>query len=78
MRPEDVIIAPAAQRFCGANEIELGEVRDARARGQYVWEGQELEEGWYVVVADRQWGVGRLRLLCGPEGHIVADVRLID
>lgn len=77
MRPEDVTIAPAAQRFCGIADIDLDEVRDARARGQYFLD-DEVAEGWYVVIAERQGAEGKLRMLCGPEEHIIADVRLID
>jgi hypothetical protein len=79
MRPEDVTVDVAAQRFCGANGISLEEVRLARVAGQPRYEeGSNPEEGWLVVEWERPGGAQMLRLVCGPELHRVADVRLID
>ena len=77
-RPEDVRVGQAAQIFCRDNQVDLDEVRHARATGEpAVWEGLDLEEGWYVFEGERLHGDGRLRLLVGPDSVTVADVRLI-
>lgn len=77
-RPEDVEILPAAQRFADGQGINLWELREGWATGVHLadWERQPFPKGWSAILADRADG-GKLRLLCGPEEHLIADVRLV-
>lgn len=77
MRPEDVTIETAAGRFCREHDVDPSELREVAASGQYVWEGGDLDVGWYVIYGPYRDDGFRLRVLLGPEVQIVADVRLI-
>lgn len=79
MRPKDVEILPAAQRWSAANGVDVHEVREARAVGQPLWEGTDLDAGWLVVLGPPRADGRRLRMLCGQKDlSQVADVRLVE
>lgn len=76
MRPEDVELGPETQRFAHDNDIELADVRHARATaGEQTWmDDQPIEGEWLVFFGSTPDG-RRLRMVCGPQLNIVATFR---
>ena len=73
MRPEQITLGEAVQRFCEENELAPSEVREARAQVAGV---PMFQEGDWLVVIGRLPSDGReVRLICGPEATHVAIVR---
>lgn len=72
MRPEQVTLGEAAQRFCEENVIAPNDVKAARAEVAGV---PMYEEGEWLVVEGALPDGTPVRLVCGPEASHVAIVR---
>jgi hypothetical protein len=80
MRPEDVVLAPAAQLSAHENGISLSDLRHARATSGLYYRHPDHPDDtdhWLMVMGETPEGV-RVRILCGPGLELVSAVTRLD